>query len=450
MPIDDGFVRARCLGHGRYFLMASTAMDVGIAIPIILIMFFLVDIIVCLLLGPVLFANEPFLLLSEPCCLSLQPLRRARLDGSSTPLAAKQIPLCKRKCVRHLPKSSLRSHDTVSRLALWQGPEIWKVQRITCPMATSIDASHPHLPARPRELVATELQTQPNTPVTVAQRPHSLLSSGLGMIFRIDFPGGSASMCPSRRFLANSRLRPGALPVLASAPAYARRSGENETARTERSQGTVALNLGNYDEAVEHFSRAYSLTQDAALLFSLAQAYRLGGKADKALATYSAFLRAAVSSPKYRGQIERAAAEIESITSFMLNRPVDTPTLRPRSQGPSSRRPRPPLLLPRRIASQRRSSREEHDEVSPPDLVAAKLEPPALLPKPEPATPPAVDFAVQKKASREPASRPVYKRWWFLTSTAVVLVAAGAAAWWYTRPINQTPGSTYGAVKVLP
>ncbi len=255
-------------------------------------------------------------------------------------------------------------------------------------------------------------------------------------------------MCPSRRFLQTLAVVLALFQALASAPAYARRSGENETARTERSQGTVALNLGNYDEAVEHFSRAYSLTQDAALLFSLAQAYRLGGKADKALATYSAFLRAAGGSPKYRGQIERAAAEIESITSFMLNRPVDT---RPAAKPGSVVEVTPPAAPVAKEDSEPATIVEKKpDEVSPPDLVAAKLEPPALLPKPEPATPPAVDFAVQKKASREPASRPVYKRWWFLTSTAVVLVAAGAAAWWYTRPINQTPGSTYGAVKVLP
>ena len=258
-------------------------------------------------------------------------------------------------------------------------------------------------------------------------------------------------MCSCRRFSQTLAVVLALFQTLASAPAYARRSGESETARAERSQGTVALNLGNYDEAVEHFSRAYGLSEDAALLFRLAQAYRLGGKADKALATYSAFLRAVGGSPKYRVQIERAAAEIESMTSFMLNHPIDTrPTRKP---GPVVEVTPPPAaesiagieIDPAAVVE------KKPEEASSPDPVAAKLEPPALLPRPEPAKPAAVDFATEKQAPLEPATRPVYNRWWFLTSTAVVLLAAGgAAAWWYTRPINQTPGSTYGAVKVLP
>ncbi len=255
-------------------------------------------------------------------------------------------------------------------------------------------------------------------------------------------------MCRSRRLLQTLALVLALFQALASAPAYARRAGEGETARAERTQGTVALNLGNYDDAVEHFSRAYSLTQDPALLFSLAQAYRLGGKADKALATYSAFLRAAGGSPKYRGQIERAAAEIESITSFMLNHPVDSRPVE--KAGPMVEVTPPAVPVTKDESEPAAVVGKEPEEVRPPDLLAAKLEPPALLPKPEPAPPPAVDFAAERKAPPQPSPRPIYKRWWFLTSTAVVLVAGGAAAWWYTRPINQTPGSTYGAVRVLP
>ena len=106
--------------------------------------------------------------------------------------------------------------------------------------------------------------------------------------------------------------------------AYARGASESDGARSERYQGVVAVNLGRYDEAVDHFSKAYTIAQDPDLLFSLAQAYRLAGKPEKALAAYSAFLRAAGSSPKLRPQIERAAGEIESITSLLLNnRPAD-------------------------------------------------------------------------------------------------------------------------------
>ena len=234
--------------------------------------------------------------------------------------------------------------------------------------------------------------------------------------------------------------------ALSSFPAWAHGNGESES-RAERSQGTVAVNLGRYDEAVEHFSRAYSATQDPMLLFSLAQAYRLGGKADKALAAYSSFLRAAAGAPKYRGQIERAASEIESITSFLLNRPVDTRTgpKAPASQpvpspaGDSEIDP-PPLVEDK--------ARPDEDQ---PQAAVAALDPPALVAKPEPAPSPALDFAVEVRKAPPPAHQPVYRRWWVWTTAAVVLAGVGGAAlWWYTRPVNQTPPSTYGAVKVLP
>ncbi|MGA9657324.1 MAG: tetratricopeptide repeat protein, partial [Polyangia bacterium] len=111
--------------------------------------------------------------------------------------------------------------------------------------------------------------------------------------------------------------------ALPSPSVLAKGPGDSPVARAERAQGMVALNLGRYDEAIEHLSQAYTLTQDPALLFSLGQAYRLAGKPEKALATYSSFLRVAGPGAKNRAQVERAASEIETITSFILNRPAD-------------------------------------------------------------------------------------------------------------------------------
>ncbi|MGD0836203.1 MAG: tetratricopeptide repeat protein [Polyangia bacterium] len=260
--------------------------------------------------------------------------------------------------------------------------------------------------------------------------------------------------------------------ALATTPAWARNNGEIESARAERSQGTVAVNLGRYDEAVEHFSRAYSATQDPVLLFSLAQAYRLGGKADKALAAYSSFLRAAAGAPKYRGQIERAAAEIESITSFLLNRPVDTRTgKKPAAPakavpGPADQIDPPPVgedkdreenarmadrIEPPPLDEEPGPKEKARPDEAEPQAGPAALAPPALVPKPDPSPSPALDFAVETRASTRPTARPLYKKWWVWTTAAVVLAGVGGAAlWWYTRPANQAPPSTYGAVKVLP
>jgi len=68
----------------------------------------------------------------------------------------------------------------------------------------------------------------------------------------------------------------------------AKGSGESSIASAERAKGMVALNLGRYDEAIEHLSQAYTLTQDPMLLYSLGQAYRLAGKPREGLWRHTA------------------------------------------------------------------------------------------------------------------------------------------------------------------
>jgi len=234
--------------------------------------------------------------------------------------------------------------------------------------------------------------------------------------------------------------------VANSGDAWAASQGDN--VRWERSLGTVALNLGKYDEAVEHFSRAYELTQDPVLLFSLAQAYRLGGKADKSLAAYTAFLREAGGSAKYRWQIERATAEIENITSFMINHPVDSRANEKPGAVAESTRPLAPAKPTATLEPP--EAQPEAAEQAPATL---NTRPPALLPRPQPVPPPAFYLANENpQKQEESAPIPVYKRWWFWGGAAAVvaLAAGGVAAWYYTQPSNQTPPSTYGAVRVLP
>jgi len=67
--------------------------------------------------------------------------------------------------------------------------------------------------------------------------------------------------------------------------------GNKVAARAEWRQANVAYNLGHYDEAAKHFEAAYTLVQDSAFLFNIAQSYRMGGKLDQALDRYRAFLR---------------------------------------------------------------------------------------------------------------------------------------------------------------
>jgi len=229
----------------------------------------------------------------------------------------------------------------------------------------------------------------------------------------------------------------------------AKGSGESSIAGAERAKGMVALNLGRYDEAIEHLSQAYTLTQDPMLLYSLGQAYRLAGKPEKALASYSSFLRAAGSTPKYRTQLERAAAEIETITSFVLNRPADRGGQEKQQDkqldnlmtaAPAGRDLAPPPL--------ENSLAEKATEPA----VAVAEAPPVVLTPPPPPPPPAAGLSLSSQPAAPVQSPPrhIYGKWWFWTSVGVALAAGGAAVWWFTRPENQVPSSTYGAIRVSP
>jgi tetratricopeptide (TPR) repeat protein len=243
-------------------------------------------------------------------------------------------------------------------------------------------------------------------------------------------------MCRCPQLLRLHLLAVALLLALPSPSVLAKGLGESPVARAERAQGMVSLNLGRYDEAIEHLSQAYTLTQDPVLLFSLGQAYRLAGKPEKALASYSSFLRAAAASAKYRAQVERAAAEIETITSFVLNRPVDRAGQEKQLDN----------LMAAPAAGK---------DIAPPPAQAereaepAAAKPPRLALAPPPPPPASLSLAPQTNAPVQPAPSHVYKKWWFWTSVGVALAAGGAAAWWFTRPENQVPGSTYGAIRVL-
>jgi tetratricopeptide (TPR) repeat protein len=226
----------------------------------------------------------------------------------------------------------------------------------------------------------------------------------------------------------------------------AKGSGESSVAGAERAKGIVALNLGRYDEAIEHLSQAYTLTQDPMLLYSLGQTYRLAGKPEKALASYSSFLRTAGSMPKYRTQLERAAAEIETITSFVLNRPADRGGQDKQLDNLTNRSARagrdlaPPPL-----------EDGQAEKATEPRIAA--VEPPPVVLTPRPPSPPpvaALSLSSQPVAPVQPPPRHIYGKWWFWTSVGVALAAGGAAAWWLTRPENQVPPSSYGAIRVSP
>lgn len=239
---------------------------------------------------------------------------------------------------------------------------------------------------------------------------------------------------------------------LSYAPAFAKGTKEGDEARRERLEGTVALNLGHYDDAAEHFESAYALTQDPLLLFHLGQAYRLGGKPEKALAAYNSFLRSSSPSSKNREQYERAAADIELIATVLMKRsapaqiqgnlvekvipPAASPSP-PAGQNPAEEGLEPPSLAEK--ATKTTAEKSPQPPALAPSLAAERAARDAVLVQAQPTPPPPEE------------SKPrFYKKWWFWTGVVGVVALGGATAWWYTRPTTTVPATTYGAQRVLP
>jgi hypothetical protein len=247
--------------------------------------------------------------------------------------------------------------------------------------------------------------------------------------------------------------------ILSSSPhAFAKAPKESAAARAERSSGTVALNLGRYDEAAQHFEAAYTLTQDPALLFSLGQAYRLAGKPEKALAAYNSFLRASTYSPKNRSQYEITASEIAVITSLLMMR-ISAPATAPDTQLDDLMKARAEKLTPPETLEPPPIEKEDESQDVP--AVAQKdIDPPkadalsgaAVAATQATNSQPAGVFLAVTEAPPPPQGnkKAVYKRWWFWPSVVGALALGGAATWWLLRPESTTPPSTWGAQRVLP
>lgn len=145
-------------------------------------------------------------------------------------------------------------------------------------------------------------------------------------------------------------------------------------------QGKLHYELGEYEEAIVLFRRAYEETQDPGFLFNVAQAYRLFGKCRQALQVYSHFLRLAPGHPN-------AVAAASNVSVLESQCPG----------GTSAANPEAPVAAAGAVL------REAPTEA--PVLTLAPQLPPALV-APPPAT---VDPRLREtpsEASSKPASKP--------------------------------------------
>jgi tetratricopeptide (TPR) repeat protein len=113
------------------------------------------------------------------------------------------------------------------------------------------------------------------------------------------------------------------------------RDGVPTKARTLADRGRAAHEAGDYTSAITAFTRAYVMAPSPALLFNLAQAYRLQGNCDDAALMYRRYL-ATNPSPEERALAETHLASVERcLRKLALHIPVEIAPGRP-AVAPSS------------------------------------------------------------------------------------------------------------------
>jgi tetratricopeptide (TPR) repeat protein len=95
------------------------------------------------------------------------------------------------------------------------------------------------------------------------------------------------------------------------APAFAQPVPEAESqARAHYQRGITHYDLSEFDAAIAEFKKAYELTKAPALVYNIAQAYRLKGDKPNALSSYKAYLRLDPSAGN-RAEVEGHVSSLE-------------------------------------------------------------------------------------------------------------------------------------------
>jgi tetratricopeptide (TPR) repeat protein len=181
-------------------------------------------------------------------------------------------------------------------------------------------------------------------------------------------------------------MRVGLWVALCAALASPVRAEDRATARTHYEQGTTLYDLGKYREAAQEYEHAFRLRPDPALLFNIAQAYRLGGAYADALRAYKSYLRRQPQADN-RAEVTAHIAKLEKLVEEQKQASASPPTGTIPPAGEPAASPKP--VEPVRAAPA--------EVVRPPEPGPARETP-----------------------------KPVYRRWWLWTTVGLV-AAAGVA-----------------------
>jgi tetratricopeptide (TPR) repeat protein len=99
--------------------------------------------------------------------------------------------------------------------------------------------------------------------------------------------------------------------ALAQAPAT-KPVEDVEAARGHFRKGKTYFDLQRYRDAAREYEAAYEAKNDPALLYNIAQSYRLAGEHSSALGAYKAFLRNMPGAPN-RAEVEKRIADLQAL-----------------------------------------------------------------------------------------------------------------------------------------
>jgi hypothetical protein len=134
--------------------------------------------------------------------------------------------------------------------------------------------------------------------------------------------------------------------LLLSAPAWAQSNTltpeKRADARLHYENGQRKFDVAKFDEAAEEFVKAYEIVGDPAILYNIAQSYRLGERHEKALFFYKAFLRRMGDRAPNRVEVEKRIAELTRVLNEAKSATTAPPTgTIPPSTGHLESNPKP-------------------------------------------------------------------------------------------------------------
>jgi tetratricopeptide (TPR) repeat protein len=206
-----------------------------------------------------------------------------------------------------------------------------------------------------------------------------------------------------------------------AAPVHA--DDELAQARKHYQRGTAHYNLEEYAQSIQEFEEAYRIHPDPAILYNIAQAYRLMKNPERALHFYRAYLRELSRAPN-RAEVEQHIAEMERLAAAQSPKPP--------SEKPATVKP-PAAPQPKPAATQPKPAVAAHSEPAP-TLTAAQSQPS-----------PAVSL------TQAPAEKPRSRAWIAGVVAGVIAVglAVGLGVGYGLPKDNPPPNATYPNMKIF-